>query len=189
MATDTFQVIPNKLADPPLNSDGLGAASKIPDFHSLLVRKLWVLPLSPNVQNCTESTEDPQHGTFLGSRKRGGGVFVNSERLFPERKGEPTKPPRFVKTTDFCEFSFLQEKTLRILGACAMTTKFLDNKICTIKISFSWLFPRKATFLDISPLCPHAPTPLKSANFIFMVVSQSLKHPSFAKQLAKRPLF
>ena len=28
MATDTFQVIPNKLADP-LDSDGLGAASKL----------------------------------------------------------------------------------------------------------------------------------------------------------------
>ena len=28
MTTDTFQVIPNKLADPPLSSDGLVAASR-----------------------------------------------------------------------------------------------------------------------------------------------------------------
>ena len=26
------------------------------------------------------------------------------------------------------------------IGACAMTTKFLDNKICTFKILLSWLF-------------------------------------------------
>ena len=27
------------------------------------------------------------------------------------------------------------------LGACAMTTKFLNNKICTFKILLSWRFP------------------------------------------------
>ena len=40
-----------------------------------------------------------------------------------------------------------------------MTTKFLDNKICTFKILLSWRFPRKATFLDNSPLDPHAQPP------------------------------
>ena len=52
--------------------------------------------------------------------------------------------------------------------------KFLDNKISTFKILLSWRFPRKTAFLDNSPLYPHAPTPLKSANSIFIVVSQSL---------------
>ena len=29
------------------------------------------------------------------------------------------------------------------IGACAMTTIFLDNKICTFKIVLSWRFPMK----------------------------------------------
>ena len=57
------------------------------------------------------------------------------------------------------------------IGACAMTTKFLDNKICTFKILLSWRLPRKTAFLATFPLCPQAPPPLKSANFIFIVVS------------------
>ena len=56
-----------------------------------------------------------------------------------------------------------------------MTTKFLDNKICTFKILLSWRFPRKQAFLDDFPLCPQGPPPLKSENFIFIVVSPSLK--------------
>ena len=60
-----------------------------------------------------------------------------------------------------------------LLGAGAMTTKFLDNKICTFKIILSWRFPRKTAFLDDFPLCPPGP-PLKSENFIFIVVSPSL---------------
>ena len=55
-----------------------------------------------------------------------------------------------------------------------MTTKFLDNKICTFKILLSWRFPRKQAFLDDFPLCPQGPPPLKSENFIFIVVSPSL---------------
>ena len=56
------------------------------------------------------------------------------------------------------------------LGACAMTTTFLDNKICTFKILLSWRFRRKTAFWENSPLYlhPRAPTPLKSANFIFV---------------------
>ena len=61
------------------------------------------------------------------------------------------------------------------LGACTMTTKFLNNKICTFIILLSWHFPRKQALLDDSPLCPKAP-PLKSENFIFIVVSPSLQH-------------
>ena len=55
-----------------------------------------------------------------------------------------------------------------------MTTKFLDNNICTFKILLSCRFPWKTAFWDTSPLYPR-PTPLKSAKCIFIVVSQSLK--------------
>ena len=48
------------------------------------------------------------------------------------------------------------------LGACAMTTKFLDNKICTFKILLSWRFPRKQAFWDDFPLCPQGPAPSKA---------------------------
>ena len=60
------------------------------------------------------------------------------------------------------------------LGACAMTTKFLDNIIFTFKFLLSWRFLWKIAFLDNFPLCPPAPPPLKNANFIFIVVSLSL---------------
>ena len=55
-----------------------------------------------------------------------------------------------------------------------MTTKFLDDKVCTFKILLSWRFPRKQAFLDDFPLCPQSPPPLKSEHFIFIVVSPSL---------------
>ena len=45
------------------------------------------------------------------------------------------------------------------LGACAMTTKFLDNKICTFKNLLSWRFPRKQAFWDDFLLCPQGPPP------------------------------
>ena len=56
-----------------------------------------------------------------------------------------------------------------------MTTKFLDNKIFTFKILLSWRFPweKNSVFGRFSslPPCP----PFKSANFIFIVVSPSLR--------------
>ena len=57
-----------------------------------------------------------------------------------------------------------------------MTTKFLDNKICAFKTILSWRFPRKTAFLDDFPLCPQSPPFSKTADFIFIVVSPSLKH-------------
>ena len=38
-----------------------------------------------------------------------------------------------------------------------MTTKFLDNKLCTFKMLLSWRFPRKTAFLDHFPLCRQGP--------------------------------
>ena len=51
-------------------------------------------------------------------------------------------------------------------NACAMTTKFLDNEICTFKILLSWRFPRKSALLDDFPLCPKF-LPLKNEKFYF----------------------
>ena len=56
-----------------------------------------------------------------------------------------------------------------------MTTQFLDNIICTFKFychGFSHE-RKKQLFGQFSSQLPH-PTPLKHANFIFIVVSQSL---------------
>ena len=73
------------------------------------------------------------------------------------------------------------------LGPCAMTTKCLDNKICTFKILLSWRFPRKQAFLDDCPLCPQAPPPaLKSENFILIVVSPSLRISALRAKRANR---
>ena len=57
-----------------------------------------------------------------------------------------------------------------------MTTTFLDNGICTFKIDFrdvsqeKWRFGR---FSSLPPM-PHLPPPLRTANFITIVVSPSL---------------
>ena len=48
-----------------------------------------------------------------------------------------------------------------------MTTKFLDNKICTFNILLSWRFPRKQAFLDDFPLCPQKAPPPQKRKFYF----------------------
>ena len=48
-----------------------------------------------------------------------------------------------------------------------MTTKFLDNKICTFKILLSWRFPRKQAFLEDFPLCPQGPPPQKRKFYFY----------------------
>ena len=55
-----------------------------------------------------------------------------------------------------------------------MTTKVLDNKNCTFKILLSWRFPRKTAFWTTFLSAPLSPPPLKTAHFIFIVVSPSL---------------
>ena len=55
-----------------------------------------------------------------------------------------------------------------------MTTKFLDNKICTSKSLLSWRLPRKTAFLDDSPRCPQMP-PLKKRKFLFLLSSRRLR--------------
>ena len=57
------------------------------------------------------------------------------------------------------------------LGACAMTTEFLDNNMCTFKILLSGRFPRKLRCGSL----PAMPPPLKNADFIYFVVSLSLR--------------
>ena len=55
-----------------------------------------------------------------------------------------------------------------------MTTKFLNNNICTFKILLSWRFRRKKTeFLDDSPLRPQGPPPSK-AEILFLLSSRRL---------------
>ena len=65
-------------------------------------------------------------------------------------------------------------KPISLLGACAMTTKSLDNKIGTFKILLSWRFPRKAVSWTIFLSAPKASPPSKGENNIFIVVSPSL---------------
>ena len=73
-------------------------------------------------------------------------------------------------------------QSLRLLGACAMTTKFLDNNICTFKILLSWHFPRKkkTAFWTIFLSAPKAPSPQKT-NILFLLSSRCLWTLTFAK--------
>ena len=75
-----------------------------------------------------------------------------------------------------------------LVGACAMTTKFLDNKIRTFKILLSWRFPRKTknSVLGDFPLCPQSP-PLSKPQILFLLSSRrSDLLRSFEKGLADR---
>ena len=61
-----------------------------------------------------------------------------------------------------------------------MTTRFLDNKICTFKILLSWRFPRKIAFLDDFPQCPPGPPPPQKREFYFycrLAVSEIMGSP------------
>ena len=89
------------------------------------------------------------------------------ERGYVRQNHPFTKPPFYLPVT-IPRIMGLESPEI---GACAMTTKFLDNKICTFKIVLSWRFPRKTAFWDDFPLLP----PHKNANCIFIVVSPSLK--------------
>ena len=64
------------------------------------------------------------------------------------------------------------QNTAQWVGACAMTTKFFDNKICTFKILLSWRFPRKQAFLDDFPSAPKAPP--SNAKILFLLSSRRL---------------
>ena len=60
-----------------------------------------------------------------------------------------------------------------------MTTKFLDNIICTFRILLSWRFPRKLAFWTIFLSAAKAP-PLKKRKCYFycrLAVSERKKHP------------
>ena len=59
------------------------------------------------------------------------------------------------------------------VGACAMTTKFLDNKIFTFKILLSWRFPRKKRFGQFSSLPPCPSLPWKT-QILFLLSSRFL---------------
>ena len=59
------------------------------------------------------------------------------------------------------------------LGACAMTTKVLDNKICEFEILLSWRFRRKTAFWTIFLSAPKASPPQK-ANILFLLSSRRL---------------
>ena len=55
-----------------------------------------------------------------------------------------------------------------------MTTKFLDNKICTFNALLPWRFPRKTAISDDFLSAPKHP-PRTCENVIFIVVSPSLR--------------
>ena len=54
-----------------------------------------------------------------------------------------------------------------------MTTKFLDDKICTFKFLLSWRFPQKWRFGTIFPSAPTPPPPSK-AQILFLLSSRRL---------------
>ena len=68
-----------------------------------------------------------------------------------------------------------------------MTTKFLDNKFFQFQNFIVMTFPMKNSVLDNFPPCPPAQAPLKSANFIFIVVSILVAFHPLAIWVATHP--
>ena len=64
-------------------------------------------------------------------------------------------------------FNFNENFCFAQIGACAMTTKFLDNKNFTFKILLPWRFPWKIVFwTQFSSLPPCPPPPQKKSLFL-----------------------
>ena len=61
---------------------------------------------------------------------------------------------------------FVRNSGASSLGACAMTTKFLDNKFALSEFYCRGVSHGKTAFLDDFPLCPQAP-PTQKQNFYF----------------------
>ena len=64
------------------------------------------------------------------------------------------------------------------LGACAMTTSFLDNQICTFKIVLSWRFPRKKQrfgTIFLSAPKAHPPQKRKFCFYCRLAVSETFR--------------
>ena len=78
-----------------------------------------------------------------------------------------------------------------LVRACAMTTKFLDNKICTFKILLWWRFPRKTAFWTIFLSAAKASPPQK-ARILFLLSSRRLwvrggvRHPPELSEVSIR---
>ena len=68
------------------------------------------------------------------------------------------------------------------MTTCAMTTKLINNKMCTFKILLSLRSQEKQRFWTIFLSALNAPPPLKSAHFISIVVSPALKILSLARR-------
>ena len=71
-----------------------------------------------------------------------------------------------------------------------MTTKILDDNICTFKSSLSWRFPRKSSvFGRYSPVPPNPPPPFKNAKFDFycrLAISDYMVRQSKALTFSKQ---
>ena len=118
---------------------------------------------------------------FRGSQK---GWFPKGWlwRMFP---GPPKQKTRAQKKGTAAQKKKRNKGTFAkatLLGACAMTTKILDNKICSFKILLSWRFPRKRGYGRFSSLSPPKAPPLKKRKFYYycrVAVSDLLQNRPF----------
>ena len=95
-----------------------------------------------------------------GVTKGGGGVPHSRERYNVCPQG-----CRDIRTV-----TRVRHPLLLLLGACAMTTKFLDNKICTFRILLSWRSHKNkplSVFGRFSSLPPKPPPPPQKRKFYF----------------------
>ena len=110
------------------------------------------------------NSEVPHKDRVLGNKIAWRGVGGQAEKRAKGCAKEGGKT--FVSlVSTVCKQGALQK-----IGACAMTTKCLDNNICTFKILLSWRFPtrkKKNSVLDDFPLCAQLPPPPSKKQIYF----------------------
>ena len=146
-----------------------------PSFPVKLYRNTEKLFLQRNRRN-RKPEENPSPQPFpelflercaaVRPRRRAPPMFLvvfpprNAPSFFPWSLRQPTWTKENLKNI------MVKDLNLKI-GACAMTTKFLDYIICTFKILLSWHFP---LFWDDFPFCP----PLWKPHILFILSSRCL---------------
>ena len=145
-------------------------------FYRNLQPHAWIIPViqeqTTHLNLCPLAVDDRRLTYSNGAVQIRVGVEIAEILLLKDPLFFPKRPP-------FVPFS--QSRLLReVLGACAMPTKFLDNKICTLINFIVVAFPtKKKTFWTIFFSAPNAPPPQNHKCYFYcrLAVSEALREP------------
>ena len=143
----------------------LTIAAATTENHTILVHS--VSRPGPPTPSGSEAASIPFVPSIFSPWLATNGGVTNGGAVFRRVRRAPWKSKRRRKKAFFLRYP-------QILGACAMTTRFLDKQMCTFRILLSWRFPRKEQhFGTISSLTPPSCLPPKT-QILFLSSSRRL---------------